>query len=73
MKLFCPTCKRYDDYHVHCKGCDEPLYSGEEVVKVAEDDIYCLDCCWHTELEVPERDGDFERKARLERAMENDN
>lgn len=72
MKIYCPICRLHDDYHVHCKACGEPIYIGEEIIKIS-DDIYCLDCCFHTELEAPERDWDFECKARLERAMENDN
>lgn len=68
MKVYCPVCRQYDEYHIHCKACGEPIYSGEEIIKVAEDDIYCLDCCWHTQLEEPERDWDFERKRRIEDA-----
>lgn len=67
MKLFCPVCRTYDDYHIHCAACGEPIYSGEEVIQIA-DDIYCLDCCIHTQLEEPEKDWDFERKRRIEDA-----
>lgn len=67
MKCWCPVCRQYDDAHIHCSACGEPIYYGEEVCKVC-DKIYCRDCICIIELEEPERDWDFERKRRLEDA-----
>lgn len=57
------------EYHVHCAHCGDVIYEGGECCK-AGDKYYCTACYYTTELEAPERDWDFERKARIEREIE---
>lgn len=69
-KFYCPSCKcRCTEYHEHCEYCGAEIYEGEECCK-AGDKYYCNSCYYTTELEAPEKDWDFERKARLEREIE---
>ena len=69
-KMYCTTCKtRCTEYHVHCDYCGIEIYEGDECCK-AGDKYFCTDCYYTTELEAPEPDYDFERKARLEREIE---
>ena len=49
-----------------CCGCD--ICVGDEAYSVDDYNWYCTDCCGLTEVEEPEPDWDFERKARLEDA-----
>ena len=51
-------------YHCKCCGCD--ICIGDEAYKVGDHTYYCTDCCGLFEIEEPERDWDFEHKARLE-------
>lgn len=50
-------------YKCECCGCD--LCIGDEAYRI-DNKWYCLDCCGFYEIEEPERDWDFERKAKLE-------
>ena len=49
-----------------CQNCGCELYAGDEAYKVDDNMWFCVDCCGLSEIEIPERDYDFERKARLE-------
>lgn len=47
-----------------CCGCD--IYAGDEAYRVDDNKWFCTDCCGLFEVEMPERDYDLDRKARLE-------
>ena len=49
-----------------CSCCDEDICVGDEAYQVDNGTWLCTDCCGLTEVEMPERDWDFERKVRLE-------
>lgn len=66
--MYCKVCKVNTEWHKHCECCGREIWIGEEFCK-AGDFYFCTDCYYTTELEEPERDWDFERKARIEREI----
>ena len=49
-----------------CACCGVDIYVGDEAYQVDDGKWYCTGCCALYEVEMPERDWDFERKARQE-------
>lgn len=49
-----------------CACCGDKICIGDEAYQVDNGLWYCAYCCGKYEVDEPERDWDFERKARLE-------
>ena len=49
-----------------CACCGEDICIGDEAYEVDNGEWFCTCCCGLSEVEEPERDYDFDRKARLE-------